>query len=57
MSTGAKEVLIKSVAQAIPTYVMGVFMLPPTLCDEMTRMIRYIWWGEEAGQRKIHWIA
>jgi hypothetical protein len=45
MSTGAKEVLIKSVPQAIPTYVMGVFMLPPTLCDEMTRMIRYIWWG------------
>jgi hypothetical protein len=39
MSTGAKEVLIKSVAQAIPIYSMGVFKLPATLCDEMTQII------------------
>jgi hypothetical protein len=36
MSSRAKEVMIKSVAQAIPTYVMGVFKLPATLCEEMT---------------------
>jgi hypothetical protein len=34
-SLGAKEVFIKSVAQAIPTYVMGIFKLPATLCEEM----------------------
>jgi hypothetical protein len=43
MSVGAKEVLIKSVAQAIPTYVMGVFKLPSTLCEEVTGMVRYFW--------------
>jgi hypothetical protein len=57
MSRGAKEVMIKSVAQSIPTYVMGVFKLPPTLCDEMMQMIRYFWWCEEGGQRKVHWLA
>jgi hypothetical protein len=46
MSGGAKEVMIKSVAQAIPSYVMGVFKLPATLCDEMMQMIRYFWWGK-----------
>jgi hypothetical protein len=57
MSVRAKEVLIKSVAQAVPTYVMGVFKLPTTLCDELTRMVRHIWWGDEDGHRKIHWLA
>jgi hypothetical protein len=47
MSSSAKEVLIKSVAHAIPTYVMGVFKLPGTLCEELTQLIRYFWWGEE----------
>jgi hypothetical protein len=48
MSSGAKEVLIKSVAQDIPTYVMGVFKLLGNLCEEMTRMIHYFWWREES---------
>jgi hypothetical protein len=57
MSSGAKEVLIKSVAQAIPTYIMRVFKLPNTLCEEMEQMIRYFWWGDEKGARKVHWLA
>jgi hypothetical protein len=57
MSMGAKEVLIKSVAQAIPTYIMGVFKLPMTMCEDITQMIRYFWWGEEKEQRKVHWLA
>jgi hypothetical protein len=39
MSSRAKEVLIKSVAQAIPTYSMGVFKLPVTFCDDLTHMV------------------
>jgi hypothetical protein len=57
MSGGAKEVLIKLVAQAILTYVMGVFKLPTCLCEELMQIIRYFWWGEEGGQRNVHWLA
>jgi hypothetical protein len=57
MLVSAKEVLIKSVAQAIPTYAMGVFKLPATLGKQMTRMIKCFWWGDEDGHRKVHWIA
>jgi hypothetical protein len=39
-SQAAKEVLIKAVVQAIPTYIMAVFKLPLALCDELNRMIR-----------------
>jgi hypothetical protein len=57
MSLGAKEVMIKVVAQAIPTYMMGLFKLSTNLCDELTQLVRYFWWGEGAGHRKVHWIA
>ena len=39
VSSRNKEILIKAVAQALPTYVMSVFKLPASVCDEMSRMI------------------
>jgi hypothetical protein len=47
MAQSAREILIKAIAQAIPTYIMGVFKLPLGLCDELTRLIRNYWWGIE----------
>jgi hypothetical protein len=57
MYVGAKEVMIKDVAQAIPTYIMEVFKLPVTLCNELTQLIHQFWWGEEGGHRRVHWMA
>jgi ribonuclease HI len=57
MSQSAKEVLIKSVAQAIPTYIMSVFKLPALLCDDLTKLIRDYWWGVEQGKRKTNWVS
>jgi hypothetical protein len=57
LSQGGKEVLIKAVAQAIPTYVMGVFKLPAGLCDDLTRLVQNYWWGTENGKRRTHWMA
>ena len=57
MSSGNKEILIKSVAQAIPAYVMSVFKLPASVCDDLTRMIRQYWWGVENGKKKMAWMS
>ena len=45
LSKVRKEILIKVVAQAIPTYTMSCFKLPDSLCDELTSLIRNFWWG------------
>ena len=38
-----KEVLTKAVVQAIPTYTMGVFLLPIKLCNELNTMCVKFW--------------
>ena len=53
LSKVGKEVLIKVVAQAIPTYTMNCFKLPNSLCDEMMGMIQNFWWGQKKEERKI----
>jgi hypothetical protein len=59
MSTGAKEVLIKAAAKALPTYIMSVFRIQAGLCKEMTSIIRDFGWGTENwnGRRKTPWVA
>src|SRR3954470_6431779 len=44
MSFAAKEVHVKSVVQALPTYTMGVFQLSKGFCDKYEKMIRSFWW-------------
>ncbi|XP_075665752.1 uncharacterized protein LOC142635493 [Castanea sativa] len=51
LSQADKEILIKAIAQVIPTYTMSVFKLPDTLCDEMTSMVWAFWWGQ-SNERK-----
>ncbi|KAL0432445.1 UNVERIFIED_CONTAM: putative mitochondrial protein [Sesamum latifolium] len=55
LSQAGKEVLIKSVIQAVPTYAMGCFKLPITLLREIQGMIAGFWWGNQ-GKHKIHWL-
>jgi hypothetical protein len=40
-----KEVLIKSVAQALPNYIMSIFKLTDGLCEDLMKAIRAFWWG------------
>ena len=43
LTKAGKEVLIKAVAQVIPTYAMSCFKIPNSLCDEMTSLIKNFW--------------
>lgn len=39
LSRQGKEILVKGVAQAVPTFAMSVFYLTKTFCDELSAMI------------------
>jgi hypothetical protein len=53
MSSAGKDVLLKSVAQAVPVYSMSCFKLPRGLCEHLTMMIKQFWWGSKQGQHKL----
>ena len=45
LSSAGREILIKAVAQATPTYTMSCFRLPDSLCKELNSMVSAFWWG------------
>lgn len=57
LSAGGKDVLIKSVAQAIPVYSTSCFKLPRGLCKHINSIINFFWWGCKQGGRKPAWVS
>lgn len=57
LSVAGKELLIKSIGQAIPSDAMSVFRFPRGLCDEITRNFARFWWGSKENKRKLHWCS
>jgi len=57
LSKAGKEILIKAVAQSIPTYAMSCFDLTKGLCDELSSIIGRYWWSQQDKANKIHWIS
>jgi hypothetical protein len=45
LSQAARTTLIKTVANAIPSYTMSIFHLPKSLCQNIDSAIRKFWWG------------
>lgn len=39
LTKGGKEILLKTVAQSLPNYTMGVFLLPLSLCQDLERIM------------------
>jgi len=57
LSRAGKEILIKAVAQAIPSYAMSCFDLTKTLCDVISAMICRFWWAQQDNEHKMHWVS
>lgn len=57
MSQAGREVLIKVVVQAVPTFSMSCFRLPDRLCHDLEGLMRRFWWGHGKDKRKICWVS
>jgi exonuclease III len=57
LSFAGRATLIKAVAQAIPTYLMSIYLIPKGLCHKMESMISNFWWGSNVDSKKIHWTS
>lgn len=54
LNPAGKEVLIKTIIQAIPTYIMSIGKLPKTFCDKLTATAIRFWWSNNGNKRGIH---
>ncbi|KAL6549238.1 hypothetical protein OROHE_009083 [Orobanche hederae] len=54
-SSGGREVLVKSILQAIPIYAMSCFRIPTGVCLEIERLCQNFWWGDSESKKTIHW--
>ena len=58
LSQAGREVLIKSVLQSIPSYVMSIFLFPGSLINEIEKMLNSFWWGHNStNSRGLCWLS
>lgn len=56
IAKSGKEILIKYVAQTLPSFAMSAFLLPLEITKEIERTLSKYWWGSKLNQRSgIHW--
>lgn len=45
LSQAGRGILLKAIAQSIPTYPMSIFLIPKSICLSMDDAMRKFWWG------------
>ncbi|XP_021745647.1 uncharacterized protein LOC110711544 [Chenopodium quinoa] len=53
LSEVGMEVMIKAVAQYLPSYAKSVFKFPSSFCDEMRSVVDQFWWGKNKVNAKF----
>ena len=57
LSRAGKEILLKTVALAMPNYAMSLYLLPKELCRELEGMMNSFWWhSNHSGRKGINWV-
>lgn len=57
LSKAGKEILIKTVIQAVPTYAMACFDLTKALCESISQLVCKFWWANQEDEDKHHWVS
>ena len=57
LSNVGREILLKAVVQATPTYTMNCFKLPDSLCLDLNSLMGRFWWGQKANERKLACVS
>ncbi|KAH9672066.1 reverse transcriptase domain-containing protein [Citrus sinensis] len=57
LSWAGKEILLKTVALALPNYAMSIYLLPKELCRELEGLMNSFWWRNNHSSGKgINWV-
>ncbi|XP_058755068.1 uncharacterized protein LOC131628221 [Vicia villosa] len=57
LSKAGKEVMIKSVLQAILSYVMSIYILPEAVISDIEKRLNAFWWCGGSNRNGIRWMA
>lgn len=57
LSKAGKEAMIKLVLQAIRSYIMGVFVIPDAIVNDIEKMLISFWWRDSNNNKRIMWLA
>ena len=58
LSWVGRSTLIKTMAQALPTYTMSTFDIPSKVCDKLDALTRKFWWNpKNPNGRYLAWVA
>ncbi|XP_058724167.1 uncharacterized mitochondrial protein AtMg00310-like [Vicia villosa] len=57
LSKAGKEVMIKSVLQSIPAYIMSIYLIPDGVVNDIEKMLNSFWWGGGRSNKGIRWLT